>query len=348
MRGLIASALVATVIADVPFLLDRQAFTKWKEEYGRNYESAEEEDRRFDFFVRNGEQIAATARANPLATFGLDEFADWSSEEFRVQRPLDAAWLWEGAEEQASFSEEAVAAAIAAGDIDWVEKGAVLPPTSQGRCGTCAQFSATANIEAQWHLAGHPLVKLSEQEMIDCSSYTGPYGMGWVSDIHKGLDKISDYPLANHSDPTLAGCRSPCNNTRANKSFAQINGATCLPKSRTEAQMLAWLQKGPLSISVDAGPFNGYKGGIITANETCSKQGVDHAVLIVGYGVDNGTKYWKIKNSWGPAFGEGGYIRLLYNAFGENSTHGCLGLLGACQSYVGPPPVPLATSSVIV
>ena len=38
---------------------------------------------------------------------------------------------------------------------------------------TCAQFSATANIEAQWHLAGHPLVPLAVQEMIDCSSYTG-------------------------------------------------------------------------------------------------------------------------------------------------------------------------------
>merc|ERR1712232_514599 len=88
------------------------------------------------------------------------------------------------------------------------------------------------------------------------------------------------------------------------------------------------------------GPFNGYKGGIITANSTCSRQRVDHAVLIVGYGVEKGTEYWKIKNSWGPAFGEGGYIRLLYNAFGENSTHGCLGLLGACQSYIGSPPVP--------
>jgi len=288
------------------------------------------------YFVAYAQQIAETSRVNPLASYGLDEFADWSAKEFRVHRPLSGTWVWEGAQEQPMFSEEAIAAA---GPLDWVEKGAVNTPTSQGRCGTCAQFSATANIEAQWHLAGgHPLVKLSEQEMIDCSSYTGPYGMGWVSSIHKGLDLIRDYPLANHSDPTLAGCRSPCNKTRANRSFAHIAGATCLPSSRTEAQMLAWLQHGPLSISVDAGPFNGYKGGIITANSTCSRQGVDHAVLIVGYGVENGTQYWNIKNSWGPAFGEGGYVRVLYDAFGSNSTHGCLGLLGACQSYIGSPP----------
>ena len=57
---------------------------------------------------------------------------------------------------------------------------------------------------AQWHLGGgHPLVALAVQEMVDCSSYTGPYGMGWVSGVHHGLDKAADYPLANHSDPTL-------------------------------------------------------------------------------------------------------------------------------------------------
>lgn len=48
--------------------------------------------------------------------------------------------------------------------------------------------------------------------------------MGWVSDIKKGIASAKDYPLANHSDPTLAGCRSQCNMTAANKSFAHIDG----------------------------------------------------------------------------------------------------------------------------
>merc|ERR1711957_960216 len=119
---------------------------------------------------------------------------------------------------------------------------------------------------------------------------------------------IEDYTLADHSDPNITGCRSPCDETRANKSFAHIDGATCLSGMYSPAsQLLAWLQHGPLSISVDAGPFNGYKGGIITANSTCSSWNTDHAVLIVGYG-------------------------------GENSTRGCLGLLGSCQAYIGSPP----------
>jgi hypothetical protein len=74
---------------------------------------------------------------------------------------------------------------------------------------TQAQFSATADIEAQWFLHGHGLQKLSEQEMIDCSSYTGPYGMGWVASVHKGLASNATYPLANHSDPSIHGLVAP-------------------------------------------------------------------------------------------------------------------------------------------
>ena len=39
---------------------------------------------------------------------------------------------------------------------------------------------------------------------------------------------------------------------------------------------------------------------------------MNHLVVLEGYGTDpdTGTDYWLVRNSWGPRWGEGGYIRL--------------------------------------
>ena len=289
-------------------------FTEWKQQHGRTYATTAEAAVRFGVWKSNLQRLEAACRENAHARFEADWTADWTIEELAGLRggPLNTT----GAEEQPRFDDASVGDA---GPIDWVELGAVNAPVSQGRCGTCAQFSATADIEAQWFLHGHGLVKLSEQEMIDCASYTGPYGMGWVADVHKGLTKNRTYPLANHSDPTIRGCRSPCNTSAADpaRSVAHVSGATCLgkPVYDDENQMLAWLQHGPLSVSVGApaplppppplphphppphphpnahqvdASFGGYKRGVISG-AGCNHTRVDHAVLLVGYGVDTST-----------------------------------------------------------
>ena len=56
------------------------------------------------------------------------------------------------------------------------------------------------------------------------------------------------------------------------------------------------------------GPFQQYGGGIFSGCTAGAK--VDHAIAVVGYGTENGEDYWLIKNSWGPSWGENGFIRL--------------------------------------
>ncbi|TPP61728.1 Cathepsin L [Fasciola gigantica] len=68
--------------------------------------------------------------------------------------------------------------------------------------------------------------------------------------------------------------------------------------------------RGPVSVAVDADRgFQHYRSGIYQSRG-CSSRHLNHAVLVVGYGLEHGSAYWIIKNSWGPRWGEKGYIRL--------------------------------------
>ena len=74
-----------------------------------------------------------------------------------------------------------------------------------------------------------------------------------------------------------------------------------------------------------------YTGGIIK-NESCGTN-VDHGVLVVGYGEDEGVKYWLVKNSWGEEWGEKGYVRILREE-SENSIGICAIASSASLPYI--------------
>merc|ERR1712130_653167 len=72
------------------------------------------------------------------------------------------------------------------------------------------------------------------------------------------------------------------------------------------------LAQQPVAVAIEADQtsFQFYKGGVLKAKKGGVK--LDHGVLAVGYGVDPKTKmkYWIVKNSWGPMWGDHGYIMM--------------------------------------
>jgi len=66
---------------------------------------------------------------------------------------------------------------------------------------------------------------------------------------------------------------------------------------------------GPIAITVDASSWSAYDSGIFNGCNQVNPD-VDHGVVLMGYGSENGQGYWLVRNSWSPAWGEKGYIRI--------------------------------------
>ncbi|XP_055879268.1 uncharacterized protein LOC106074746 [Biomphalaria glabrata] len=301
---------------DIPASVDdlcsqyKTEFENFKSKYNRLYSTIEEESQKFKVFCKNMERVKVLQKTEQgSGQYGATVFADLSEEEFRKQylglKPTKTFKQWPMAKIPTDPIPDA---------WDWRDHGAVSPVKNQGSCGSCWAFSTTGNVEGQWAINGpsHQLLSLSEQELVDCDKIDQGCGGGYMYQAYEAIMEIGG--LETETDYKYEGKDDKC---RFNSSEVQVKLTGAVNISQDENEMAAWLYKnGPISIGINAFAMQFYMGGISHPWKLfCSPDGLDHGVLIVGYGKKGNEPYWIVKNSWGENWGVKGYY-LVYRGDG--------------------------------
>jgi len=326
-------ALVLSVTAIVPpdnndslfafSEIKSNVFNTWKSIHSKIYETEAEEFIRFENFKKSLTRIAERNSKSSNPVFGLTKFSDLSTEEFKrgyvprnsKSQPLSVL---------PGNTDIAVPATF-----DWRTTNKVTPVKDQGQCGSCWAFSVVENVESIYMIAnnidGNSMTPLSPQEIVDCDSKDSgcnggdpPTAYAYIMSAG-GLETDADYPYTATDGNT-------CNFDKSKVKVSISNWKYATTTSNEGEMQTALVNWGPLSICVDASPWQDYTGGILNAAD-CSTS-LDHCVQAVGYDTSGSTPFWSVRNSWGANWGESGYIRLQYGkdtcGMADEATSSCI------------------------
>jgi C1A family cysteine protease len=230
--------------------------------------------------------------------------------------------------------------------FDWRETGFVTPVKDQGlTCGTCWLFAAIGAYESAYKKASKKVdsyLELSEQEILDCSfAETNCVVGGWHEVVFAYLlteGAIGAYD-SNGVPVYTYDSNNPQRGTFCNSNFGTrqyyardwgyVLADAVIPPSGELKQAIN--TNGPVVCGVTAGnDWDDYRGGVVKATPfdpaSFNARDINHEVLIVGW---DDTVHapgfptpgvWLVKNSWGDAWGDKGYIRVPYG--GDNIGYG--------------------------
>jgi len=306
---------LASRLKSVPVISNVETFADFASQTGKSYVDAADRQLREGLFAARKSLVdsnnAAFAAGSQTYQLAVNAFSDLTNLEFLKQLTGNK----KSAEGEAKAQKNRKLAktnpnAKIPDSFDWRQKGGVTPVKFQGECGSCWSFAVTGAIEGHVFRKTGKLPNLSEQNLVDCGTVDfgldgcdggfQEYGFAFI-ESQKGIAIGNKYPYADKKDACLY---------KSALKGADITGfAAISPKDeKTMKEIIATL--GPLACSV-----NGleslllYKSGIY-ADEKCNEGEVNHSILVVGYGTENGQDYWIVKNSWDKAWGEDGFFRL--------------------------------------
>jgi cathepsin F len=321
---LLLSAISCFNFADLKTASDAEIFEKFQSflnTYSKSYTTIEETKERFEIFKENYINMQKHNQINTLknyetAEMGVTQFFDLTTEEFRRNYlNLNISTL---NRIKANYSEKKITINNLKGpapdSYDWREHGAVTPVKNQGTCGSCWAFSAIGNIEAQYQIKTNKSAIFSEQQLVDCDTVDQGCNGGLMDQAFDYLEKEGGVMSA--ADYSYSGRGQTCRFDKT-KVAARVTGykfASGKEAGAVDEKVLKQMlyENGPFAIAINASTLQFYFGGIVNPwSFLCNPKGLNHGVLLVGYGVEGNKPYWIVKNSWGSGWGEKGFFRII-------------------------------------
>lgn len=177
---------------------------------------------------------------------------------------------------------------------------------SQLTCGSCWSFAAIAAYEAAHHIRNGENADMSEQHVLSCSRAGsckgGFYDTAFKWMLKTGVGTETDIPYQNADGV----CKPTYKGNYRTVSWGYVSDTQKMPLTSEIKRAVCRYGVVAAAMAVtDA--FTAYTEGVFNEN---SKEQVNHAVAIVGW--DDRKNAWLVKNSWGPGWGEDGYVWMRY------------------------------------
>ncbi|XP_034250554.1 cathepsin O-like [Thrips palmi] len=325
--GLICLCFVA-----VPIRFDKPSsqsnlslFKSYVHRFNKTYNATEFEVRyaKFQETLRFIDELNGDRTSNDSARYGLTEFSDMSREEFldrKLQKHLHKR-LHSHNRHHSNKNESSTINHIKKRSVDglpdvvdWRTKGVVGAVRNQKTCGACWAFSTVGTIESMAAMKTGTVEVLSVQEIIDCAGY-GNLGCNggdtcsllyWLKQNNIAIEPEKQYPL--NWKTNACALKGP-------ETGVRIASYTCSSLVGREDIMVSMLANhGPIIVAVNALTWQHYLGGVIQFHCDGSLDHINHAVQIVGYDRTAAIPHYIVRNSWGTAFGDNGYLYLAMNS----------------------------------